>query len=352
MFTRLRTWVSSLFSCFPLKKRKSKKKSADEKPAATPQTADFIPVAITAPSIIIKSKPHFDPSDLEIQNLSEDNVCRLPGSLPPGAPISIADCQKSNIFIFESTAQVTVDNCSDCCILMGPCDGSVFIRDCTDCTIISASRQFRTRNCHRLQISLYVSTQPIIETSSNLSFSCFRYYYDGLEEQLRLLHLPLLGNKWDDLYDFSTNKERDNWRIESSLGDVPPPPAEAASIHPSPSGPCIIPYTQPCISDQCIILVSFASESERFQLLRDVGTFARLLRVHERKYKADDIPVLFEAETVRTMAGQAETCMILHIDAEGTDPATVTNQLVGRDKLYICPNVLSFKESSSSLTIS
>ena len=54
------------------------------------------------------------------------------------------DC---DLWIFDHNAAITIDDCKNCRIFIGPCDSSVFIRDCYDCKCVFLCRQFRTRTC-------------------------------------------------------------------------------------------------------------------------------------------------------------------------------------------------------------
>ena len=73
--------------------------------------------------------------------------------------------QGCSIFLFDTSAAVTIDDCTDCRILVGPVDGryqtcsnnihttqsckngclvcSLFLRDCQSCVVIAACHQFR-----------------------------------------------------------------------------------------------------------------------------------------------------------------------------------------------------------------
>jgi protein XRP2 len=44
----------------------------------------------------------------------------------------------------DACASVTIDDCTNCTIVIGPTEGSVFIRDCSGCTFAVISRQLRS----------------------------------------------------------------------------------------------------------------------------------------------------------------------------------------------------------------
>merc|ERR1719235_437484 len=92
------------------------------------------------------------------------SVLRKPGAIK-GRDVVIEDCKESTVTICDHTAQVQVDSCESCKILIGPCADSVFLRGCRDCNFSVAARQLRTRDCERCTIYLYCQTEPIIETS-------------------------------------------------------------------------------------------------------------------------------------------------------------------------------------------
>jgi len=58
---------------------------------------------------------------------------------------------------------------------------SIFVRDCHDCKLVTACQQFRSRDCSRMDICLFCVTQPIIESSTTMRFSCFQYHYPQLQ---------------------------------------------------------------------------------------------------------------------------------------------------------------------------
>lgn len=81
------------------------------------------------------------------------------------------DC---DIFLFDYSAQVTVDFATNCRIFIGPCESSVFLRDCRRCRVVCACQQLRTRDCADVDLMLFCSTQPSIETTRDLRISCFQ----------------------------------------------------------------------------------------------------------------------------------------------------------------------------------
>ena len=50
-----------------------------------------------------------------------------------------------------------------------PNRGSIFFRNCDESLCLISSQQFRIRDCQKLDVHLYCTTQPVIETSVRLS---------------------------------------------------------------------------------------------------------------------------------------------------------------------------------------
>lgn len=168
-----------------------------------------------------------------------------------------------DIYVLEATAQVTIDDCVDCRIVLGPCAGSLFLRDSSKCVVMAACQQYRTRGCtdlgmftrafvvvvashipealhtlHPFQnrqtdVRLYAATAPSIESSHSIRFGCYTCAYTrwGKRPRYRLSHVtqhkppthmhactstfslaaqfaaagldPKGDNRWWDVYDFT-----------------------------------------------------------------------------------------------------------------------------------------------------
>ena len=61
----------------------------------------------------------------------------------PFAFLRVHMVQGCTIYLLDRSAAITMDDCKDCRVLMGPVESSVFIRDCKDCNIVVSCRQFR-----------------------------------------------------------------------------------------------------------------------------------------------------------------------------------------------------------------
>ncbi|EDQ91101.1 uncharacterized protein MONBRDRAFT_24034 [Monosiga brevicollis MX1] len=110
--------------------------------------------------------------------------------------------------------QFTIDNCHDCFIFLMDVSSTVTIDDCTNCTFFVAPIQGRTRDCKQLQASLFCQTLPIIESSSDVRFTCFRGSYFALSGQMTTAQLNPYCNYWAKIHDFTPNRDDPNYAIE------------------------------------------------------------------------------------------------------------------------------------------
>ncbi|XP_078494723.1 protein XRP2-like [Ciona intestinalis] len=165
-----------------------------------------------------------DPALYTVEDLNDELVIRDPGSID-GQQFIIQNCKNTRIYLFDHIASITVDDCVDCCIIVGPVMGSIFIRDCENCKFIVACQQFRTRDCSKLDVFLSCATQPIIEASAKLKFGCYQLNYDGLKEQFEKSQLSLFCNNWCNVHDFTPVTEKSNWSLiskECSVNEIFP----------------------------------------------------------------------------------------------------------------------------------
>lgn len=164
---------------------------------------------------------------------TEEVIMRKPGSIR-GEGITLEKLEDCEVYICDRTAQVFVDFCKRSLILLGPCESSVFVRDCEDCTFWVAAQQLRTNNCRRCGFYLYARTEPIIETSEELSFAPWAARYPSCTSQFGQAGFDLKKNLWNGIFDFSGKADRSHWRIiplaeiQELTVDLDEPPSEVA----------------------------------------------------------------------------------------------------------------------------
>ncbi|GLC56133.1 hypothetical protein PLESTB_001072300 [Pleodorina starrii] len=159
-----------------------------------------------------------DANDYIFRKRTGERLVKAPGSINGNGFVldTLHDCE---VYLLDHTSQVQIDDCTNCKIFIGPTDGSVFLRDCSDCTLCVAARQLRTRDCKDLDIALYCATQPSIETSTGIVFSCWRGAYPGLTEHFKRARLDPTKNTWKQVYDFNRAEDlgAEHFRLDESV---------------------------------------------------------------------------------------------------------------------------------------
>ncbi|GIL51839.1 hypothetical protein Vafri_7748 [Volvox africanus] len=184
-----------------------KDKDVSTDPSSTQATKTVQP---NTGNIVNIPRPKLDPKDFQFVNCKDEIKIKTPGSIN-GQSFIIDKCENCDIYILDYCGQVTIDNCKGCRLYIGPTDGAVFVRDSADCNLAVVCRQLRTRDCSGCNIALYCRTKPIVESSSNMGFSCLDLSYPDLKSHMRHAKLSLFHNFWYDIFDF-TPKDG-NWRL-------------------------------------------------------------------------------------------------------------------------------------------
>lgn len=235
--------------------------------------------------------PQVDPKDYMFSGLKNETVGRLPGKVA-GQQFLIQDCESCNIYIFDHSATITIDDCTNCIIFLGPVKGSVFFRNCRDCKCALACQQFRVRDCRKLEVFLCCATQPIIESSTNIKFGCFQWYYPELAFQFKDAGLSIFNNNWSNIHDFTPVSGELNWSLlpENAVihNYVPLPTAnelQAVRIS-TEANRSIVPVTQgqrQKNSDESCLVVLFAGDytiANAMKLIDEVRRERREMNVH------------------------------------------------------------------------
>ncbi|KAM4818781.1 protein XRP2 isoform 1-T2 [Thomomys bottae] len=186
--------------CFFSKRRKAEKESQAESEDERPRQYSW------------DHREKVDLKDYMFSGLKDETVGRLPGKVA-GQQFLIQDCENCNIYIFDHSATVTIDDCTNCVIFLGPVKTSVFFRNCRDCRCLLACQQFRVRDCRKLEVFLCCATQPIIESSTNIKFGCFQWYYPELAFQFKDAGLSIFNNTWSNVHDFTPVAGELNWSL-------------------------------------------------------------------------------------------------------------------------------------------
>uniref|UniRef100_A0A8I3WS22 Protein XRP2 n=1 Tax=Callithrix jacchus TaxID=9483 RepID=A0A8I3WS22_CALJA len=241
---------------------------------------------------VSKKKKHqkVDPKDYMFSGLKDETVGRLPGTVA-GQQFLIQDCENCNIYIFDHSATITIDDCTNCIIFLGPVKGS--------CTL--ACQQFRVRDCRKLDVFLCCATQPIIESSSNIKFGCFQWYYPELAFQFKDAGLSIFNNTWSNIHDFTPVSGELNWSLlpeDAVVQDYVPVPTteELKAVRVSTeANRSIVPISRGHrrkSSDESCLVVLFAGDytiaNARKLIDKMVGKGFSLVQTKEVSMKAED----------------------------------------------------------------
>eukprot|EP00056_Hartaetosiga_gracilis_P007482 m.108833 g.108833 ORF g.108833 m.108833 type:complete len:349 (+) comp12722_c2_seq1:104-1150(+) len=156
-----------------------------------------------------------DPSNFRFKDLKKENKAKLAGDVG-NEQFNIENCEGCNLFIFDQISTVFIDDCKNCNIFIGPVKTSMFIRNCTDCNILAVCQQYRTRDCERISSALCCQTLPIIESSTEMAFHCFRGNYFALAAQMKNASIVEYNNNWSRIHDFTPNKDEPNFTTHTA----------------------------------------------------------------------------------------------------------------------------------------
>jgi protein XRP2 len=160
----------------------------------------------------VKVKKKLDPKDYVLSQLTGEAITKRSGSIG-GEQFNIENCTDCDIFLCDTIATIFVDDCVSCRIFVGPVESSIFLRNCKDCNFVIACQQFRCRDCTNCNVGLMSNTEPVIETSSQMKFACFDFFYFGLKAHFDQVNLNIFNNKWWQIHDFNKNEANPNWSL-------------------------------------------------------------------------------------------------------------------------------------------
>lgn len=256
-----------------------------------------------------QKRTEIDPKDYVADNLKGQTVGRVPGTVN-GEQFIIQNCEDSNIYIFDHLNTVTVDDCLNCNIILGPTKGSVFLRNCKDCRIAAVCQQLRTRDCHRVDCFLCCTTQPSIESSSEMRFGCICLNYQHLEDHFKSAGLSPFNNKWQQIHDFTPNSTEPNWTLlpqDARMEDFLPVPVtpELSRVQLSmDSAACIMPRTphtnENLPTERCLVVFFSDGQSQQRAMcfIREMEkTGSALVRTLEVALTEDDAERVFGTDS-------------------------------------------------------
>ncbi|XP_070380821.1 protein XRP2-like isoform X2 [Dermacentor albipictus] len=158
------------------------------------------------------TKPRVDAANYTVENAIDTTVTRCPGNVN-GQQFVIRNCHNASLYVLDHINSVTIDDCTNCNIVLGPTQGSVFLRNCNNVRLASACQQLRARDCFAIDSWLCCSTQPSIESCSEMRFGCLTLAYEQFPEQLKKARLSPFNNHWSEVYDFTPTIPEPNWSL-------------------------------------------------------------------------------------------------------------------------------------------
>lgn len=144
--------------------------------------------------------------------------------------LSFSHLTNCAIFVRVATSAIRCDALTNCVVFAGPVWGSVWLESCHASAFFVACRQLRVHRSRASSFHLRISSHPIIEDCSELSFGPYRLSYDGLDEQLESIALREDSGLWARVNDFKWHKAQQspNWSVRDPKQPLPAVPAALA----------------------------------------------------------------------------------------------------------------------------
>eukprot|EP00727_Mastigamoeba_balamuthi_P006189 m51a1_g219 putative protein xrp2 (354) ;mRNA; f:41632-43191 len=223
---------------------KSSKKARKQQPAPSEGGPVGSAVPGSLPAADASAAPAATPaSDLSHYTFSKQAgqvLVRAPGSIA-GQRFIVEECTDCDIWLCDHMSTITFDECRNCRVFIGPVEGSCFVRTCKGCKFVAAVQQWRTRDCEDCDVLLHTTTEPCVESSSNIRFGCFRFSYQGLAEQFAKSGLDVFTNKWSEVYDFTPSP--DSYSLLPVSAETAPVLRELPADVPAGDGRLVVPPT-------------------------------------------------------------------------------------------------------------
>ncbi|XP_017335897.1 protein XRP2 [Ictalurus punctatus] len=295
-----------------------------------------------------------DPKDFTLSGLKDATVGRLPGTLN-GQQFIIQECENCNIYVFDHSAAVNVDDCVNCRIVLGPVRGSVFFRNCRDVKCVVACQQFRTRDCKKMDVFLCCATQPIVESSTGMKFGCFQYYYPELAFHFKDAGLSIFNNNWSNIHDFTPVSGETNWSLlaeDAAVSEhvpLPDPESEFKSVRVSAEkNRSIIPLTKGGRrkeSEESCLFVFFAGDyttANARKLIDEVTAKGFVLvQTKEVSMRPEDVSRVFQnsAEDLADWTAKGPV-VALELNGDGVVEACriIANEVFSGTKVFVSEN--------------
>jgi len=92
-----------------------------------------------------------------------------------GHDFELASLTECTVILKGSTSALYISKLTNCNAYVGPVSGAVFISDCVDCTFLIACHQIRVHTSTRNHIFAHVTSNPIIEHCTEMTFGKYNW---------------------------------------------------------------------------------------------------------------------------------------------------------------------------------
>ncbi|KAG0373544.1 hypothetical protein BGX24_011564 [Mortierella sp. AD032] len=210
---------------FSFKSRKTA--GATPSPTSTPKPAASPKPTVSTPTIDQSQFLKFEDRTGEhlfigSLSLSEPGSGTGAGAAKDVALTNLTDCT-INLVNDIPLGAIHVKNLKRCTLVFPPVSGSILLHDCEGCTLVGACHQSRMHTSTNMNIYIHVTSEPIIEDSTDMRFAPYGQILP-VEELDRLFEIAQLNqsvNLYDKVKDFNWLRQQQspNWRLleESEL---------------------------------------------------------------------------------------------------------------------------------------
>mmetsp|Transcript_962 Transcript_962/g.1496 ORF Transcript_962/g.1496 Transcript_962/m.1496 type:complete len:420 (-) Transcript_962:637-1896(-) len=150
------------------------------------------------------------------KNTSNEVLEKVPETIN-GENFSLENLTNCKVYLMDYSAQVSINNCKNSKIFIGPVTGACFVRNCTGCVFSIATQQIRIKDSNESTVFLYSRSNPIIENSHNIRFASYNFAYPKQEEHFKKANLDPSQNNWNNITDISGDSKGYSFLIASNF---------------------------------------------------------------------------------------------------------------------------------------
>jgi protein XRP2 len=118
-------------------------------------------------------------------------------------PLNIAELRNCKVICYDPLDSMQIDECENCEIVVAGCEGSIFLRDSKNMKLTVACKQLRLRDSHDIDVRLFATTDPVVESSARVTIRPFNLRLPNLNATLAKAKLNPNVNRFVHIYDFT-----------------------------------------------------------------------------------------------------------------------------------------------------